>query len=186
AVIRDLAKSGKTMMIVTHEMNFARSICNRVFYMDEGGIYDDGTPEQIFDHPQKERTRRFIRRLKVLELRIDSRDFDFIGAGTEIDRYCLQNDIDPTKRYHICLAVEELVQQILFARYESPDVRVTVEYAPDRKTVDVTAEYAGESFDPREGGDGLSLTLLNGIAERIGYSYDGSADLPNRVDITLK
>ena len=106
AVIRDLAKSGKTMMIVTHEMNFAKSICNRVFYMDEGGIYDDGTPEQIFEHPQKERTRRFIRKLKVLELRIDSRDFDFIGAGTEIDRYCLQNDIAPTKRYHICLAVE--------------------------------------------------------------------------------
>ena len=186
AVIRDLAKSGKTMMIVTHEMNFAKSICNRVFYMDEGGIYDDGTPEQIFEHPQKERTRRFIRKLKVLELRIDSRDFDFIGAGTEIDRYCLQNDIDPTKRYHICLAVEELVQQILFAKYESPDVRVTVEYTPDRQRVDVTAEYAGESFDPREGGDGLSLTLLNGIAERIGYSYDGSADLPNRVKITLK
>ena len=186
AVIRDLAKSGKTMMIVTHEMNFAKSICNRVFYMDEGGIYDDGTPEQIFDHPQKERTRRFIRRLKVLELRIDSRDFDFIGAGTEIDRYCLQNDIDPKKKYRISLAVEELVQQILFAKYESPDVRVTVEYAPDGQSVDIAAEYAGESFDPREDGDGLSLTLLNGIAERIGYSYDGSADLPNRVDITLK
>ena len=59
AVIRDLAKTGKTMMIVTHEMSFARAICNRVFYVDEGGIYEDGTPEQIFDHPEKELTRRF-------------------------------------------------------------------------------------------------------------------------------
>ncbi|MBP3737409.1 MAG: amino acid ABC transporter ATP-binding protein, partial [Lachnospiraceae bacterium] len=42
AVIRDLAQSGKTMLIVTHEMNFARAICNRVFFMDEGGIYEDG------------------------------------------------------------------------------------------------------------------------------------------------
>ena len=42
AVIRDLAKTGKTMMIVTHEMNFARAISNRVFYMDAGGIYEDG------------------------------------------------------------------------------------------------------------------------------------------------
>ena len=54
AVIRELATTGKTMLIVTHEMNFARFICNRVFYMDEGGIYEDGTPEQIFEHPQKE------------------------------------------------------------------------------------------------------------------------------------
>ena len=61
AVIRDLAGSGRTMMIVTHEMNFARAICNRVFYMDQGGIYEEGTPEQIFESPAKELTRRFIR-----------------------------------------------------------------------------------------------------------------------------
>ena len=67
AVIRDLAETGKTMMIVTHEMNFARSICNRVFYMDQGVIFEDGTPKQVFDHPLKEQTRRFIRKLKVLE-----------------------------------------------------------------------------------------------------------------------
>ena len=57
-------------MIVTHEMNFARAISNRIFYMDEGGIYEDGTPEQIFEHPQRENTRRFIEKLKVLELNI--------------------------------------------------------------------------------------------------------------------
>ena len=185
AVIRDLAKSGRTMMIVTHEMSFAKSICSRVFYMDEGGIYEDGSPEQIFDHPQKELTKRFIRRLKVLELRVDSRDFDFIGAGTEIDRYCLQNDIDPKTKYHVRLAIEELVQQILFAKYESPDVRVTVEYAPENRSVEITAEYAGEKFDPRGNGDDLSLTLLNSIAERIDYAYDGSAEMPNRVGIVL-
>ena len=46
-VIRNLAKKGLTMMIVTHEMRFAREVANRVFYMDDGGIYEDGTPEQI-------------------------------------------------------------------------------------------------------------------------------------------
>ncbi len=46
-VIRNLAGEGMTMMIVTHEMKFARDVSNRVFYMDEGGIYEDGTPEQI-------------------------------------------------------------------------------------------------------------------------------------------
>jgi len=61
-VIRDLANMGKSMMIVTHEMKFAREICNRVFYLDQGGIYEEGTPEQVFDHPQKELTRRFLQR----------------------------------------------------------------------------------------------------------------------------
>jgi amino acid ABC transporter ATP-binding protein, PAAT family (TC 3.A.1.3.-) len=93
AVIRDLAKTGKTMMIVTHEMNFAKAISNRVFYMDEGGICEDGTPEQIFDHPQRENTRRFVRRLKVLELNIESRDYDFPGHGGR-DRYLVQQEPD--------------------------------------------------------------------------------------------
>ena len=51
------------MMIVTHEMAFARAICNRVFYMDEGGIYEDGPPEQIFDHPQQARTQDFLNKV---------------------------------------------------------------------------------------------------------------------------
>ena len=59
-MIRALARTGMTMMIVTHEMRFARDVCTRVLYMDEGGIYEDGTPEQIFDHPVRENTRRFI------------------------------------------------------------------------------------------------------------------------------
>ena len=106
AVIRELAKTGKTLMIVTHEMNFARAICNRVFYMDEGGIYEDGTPEQIFDHPRRENTRRFIRKLKVLELKIESRDYDFLGMAGEIQTYCSRNQIAPRTAGRIQLAFE--------------------------------------------------------------------------------
>ena len=61
AVIRSLADEGMTMMIVTHEMAFAREVSNRVFYMDEGRIYEEGSPEEIFDHPRKEKTRQFVR-----------------------------------------------------------------------------------------------------------------------------
>ena len=65
AVIRELAKMGKTMMIVTHEMKFAREICNRVFYLDQGGIYEDGTPEQVFGNPQSEKTRAFLSKASI-------------------------------------------------------------------------------------------------------------------------
>ena len=60
SVIRDLAKSGMTMLIVTHEMGFARDVSTRVFYMDQGVIYEDGAPEMVFGHPQKPRTIDFV------------------------------------------------------------------------------------------------------------------------------
>ena len=59
-VMNQLAQEGMTMVVVTHEMGFAREVANRVFFMDGGGILEEGTPEQIFDHPQEERTKAFL------------------------------------------------------------------------------------------------------------------------------
>ena len=59
-VMKQLAKEGMTMVVVTHEMGFAREVANRVFFMDGGGILEEGTPEQIFDHPEEERTKTFL------------------------------------------------------------------------------------------------------------------------------
>ena len=60
AVIKDLAKTGMTMLIVTHEMGFARDVSTRVFYMDEGVVYEDGTPADIFNAPKKPKTIDFV------------------------------------------------------------------------------------------------------------------------------
>ena len=60
AVIKDLAKTGMTMLIVTHEMGFARDVSTRVFYMDEGVVYEDGTPADIFNAPKKPKTVDFV------------------------------------------------------------------------------------------------------------------------------
>ena len=186
AVIRDLSKTGKTMMIVTHEMNFARAICNRVFYMDQGGIYEDGPPEQVFDRPERERTRRFIRQLKVLELAIDAPDYDFLGAGSEIDRYCLQNDLPPRTKYRIRLAIEELLQQILLPRGVDLPIRVAVEYAPREETATVTATYGGPAFDPARGENELSYTLLRQTVKGLNYSFDPDAEAGNTVEVLIQ
>lgn len=60
--MQDLAKSGLTMIIVTHEMEFAKEVSDRVIFMDQGLIAEEGTPEQIFEHPQQERTKAFLQR----------------------------------------------------------------------------------------------------------------------------
>ncbi len=59
-VMRSLAKEGMTMAIVTHEMGFAREVADRVLFIDGGGILEQGTPEEIFEHPQQERTKNFL------------------------------------------------------------------------------------------------------------------------------
>ena len=59
-VIQELAEEGVTMVVVTHEMGFARKVGTRILFMDDGVIVEEGTPEQIFDHPQNERTRDFL------------------------------------------------------------------------------------------------------------------------------
>ena len=59
-VMKDLANDGMTMAVVTHEMGFAREVATRVLFMDEGTIMEQGTPEQIFNDPQNERTKEFL------------------------------------------------------------------------------------------------------------------------------
>ncbi len=59
-VMKDLAEEGLTMIIVTHEMGFAREVADRVVFMDQGRIEEQGTPEQPFEHPLSERTRSFL------------------------------------------------------------------------------------------------------------------------------
>jgi polar amino acid transport system ATP-binding protein len=186
AVIRDLAKQGTTMIIVTHEMKFAREICNRVFYMDQGGIYEDGTPEQIFDHPQKELTRRFIRHLKVLEYSITSQNFDFIGFNTQIEEFGRKHRISQRKIYHMQAYIEEMCVQMILPQMRAPfEMLVTVEYSEEKDDVAVVIRYGGAAFDPTKTDNTLSLLLAKKATETIVYSFDGEQALCNRVDAQI-
>ena len=61
-VMKNLAKSGMTMVVVTHEMGFAREVGTRILFMTDGGVLESGTPQEIFDNPQHERTKQFLAR----------------------------------------------------------------------------------------------------------------------------
>jgi polar amino acid transport system ATP-binding protein len=65
-VMRDLAREGMTMLVVTHEMQFAREVGDRVVFMDGGQIVEQGQPSDVLDRPKEERTRRFLRRTLLL------------------------------------------------------------------------------------------------------------------------
>jgi ABC-type polar amino acid transport system ATPase subunit len=68
AVMNEIAAEGMTMVVVSHEMRFVRSVADRVLFLDEGRILEDGTPEQIFERPEKERTRQFLSQAHLVKV----------------------------------------------------------------------------------------------------------------------
>lgn len=184
-VIKGLARAGRTMLIVTHDMAFAREVSNRVFYMDEGIVYEDGTPEQIFENPQRPKTRTFIRRSKVLALHIESQRFDYVGLISNIGRYCEANRIARRMSRRVQAVFEELCINVLVkAMGASADISAVLEYAAEENELRMSVEYGGAPFDFREFDDDLALSLIAGnvssceyrFAERRGFDGGGGTD----------
>ena len=79
-VMRDLARSGMTMLVVTHEMQFAREVGDHIVFVDNGRIVEEGQPSELLDRPKEERTRRFLRRTLQLVDSLDELTIDEGGA----------------------------------------------------------------------------------------------------------
>lgn len=172
AVIDKLAKMGKTMMIVTHEMNFAKSVANRIFFMAEGGIYEDGTPEQIFEKPQKELTKRFIFGLKSLDFEIPGPEFDFYAYVNKLDTYCVENCIANATQHHMRLVFEEMLLVLLASTLEKQSIRVTVDYSDKKKKAEMVFVYGGESFAPADSENTLSYSIVSKMTKSLVHHYD--------------
>ena len=187
AVIRELAGKGLTILIVTHEMAFAREVCTRVFYMDEGGIYEEGTPEQIFEHPQREKTRRFIRQLKVLELDILGRDPLPADTAAQIEQYGRRNQIPAGVVYRIQSVVEELCMQILLPRLSADaHIRVQVEFSVKSRCTQVRVLYNGPLFDPADTDNDLSLAFLRSASAGMTHAPSSDPDFTNEVTLEIR
>ncbi|MBR3224590.1 MAG: amino acid ABC transporter ATP-binding protein [Atopobiaceae bacterium] len=164
AVTRELANTGKTLMIVAHEMSFARAICNRVFYMDEGGIYEEGDPYQVFDNPVREKTRRFVHRLNVLEIEIEDKDYDFFEMMSEIEKYGIRSELPPVQAFHLQLVFEEILQLIM-ATLADAKLKATIEWSGTLQQATLEFLYNGPALDATKGAyDLVSNVLKTGIS----------------------
>lgn len=171
SVIRRLAKEGMTMIIVTHEMDFARDVSNRVFYMDEGLIYEEGTPEQIFGNPVKARTRAFIHRVRSCHHSIPSADFDPYAMNAEIEIFCEKHMLAHETRHNLLLLTEEVVQLHMPSIDKGP-IGVTVDYAEKTGELSLTVDSPAEVGNVLESSDPdneIALLLVRGYATATGY-----------------
>ena len=186
SVIRRLAETGKTMIIVTHELKFAKEVSDRVLFLTDGGVYEDGTPEQIFEHPQRELTRRFIRQLKVYENEPEDAGFDFPAVMNGIEQFCIANRVPQELTGRLLAATEELTMQILTPEIEDGKIYVCVEY-DDRKTAAYAKfRYGRKAFDPRSSDNDIALAILNKQCAEIEYGTPENERYANEVVLHIR
>ena len=174
-VIRTLAKQGMTMVIVTHEMRFARDVSTRIFYMDQGVVYEEGTPEQIFEHPREERTRVFINRIRDYHYIIRSPRYDLYELQAGMMQFCAKYFLPQLVQFNVQLLAEEVLQIIpldkgeidLALKYSEKTGGVSLELL---MPAGITSVLKDKNFSP----DDLSMTIVRGLCENIHEVVDNT------------
>ena len=135
-----------TMLIVTHELQFAKNVANRIWYMDKGGIYEDGTPEQIFENPVHNRTRAFVNKMNVLPCKLDANGFDEIETEEEIRQFCNKHYFSHEKEESILTLFRAMVQDRIVKLVPQNDSVITflIEYSEDPLLTEVKFFWNGK------------------------------------------
>ncbi len=181
SVIRKLSNTGITMMIVTHEMRFARIITNKTIYMDEGGIYEAGPTEEIFGNPKKSKTKDFLSEREEFNYDATDSDFDLQSMIKGINVYGISNGTDNKLLSKLMLVAEELFVNLIFgnARAGNVEAMMNVAYKPDDETFKLNVFYTGESCNllEDEEADELSVKIIEKSCKTIEHDFEGGMNI---------
>lgn len=184
AVIEYLAKEKRTMIIVTHDMQLAKNISNRVFYIDQNTIYEDGTPDVIFNHPKRSRTKAFVENLSILKTNVDDQ------YNNEEIQQKFENFIQSSKinnRFAYCLRtvrdelINELINKILCAR----KIHILISYNSNEQLIDFDIKYSGKKVNVLDL-DNMSANLIKSFAKDINYQALGRGKYSNSLKFTVR
>ena len=169
-VMTRLAREGMTMIVVTHEMRFARQVSSRVLFFADGVVYEDGTPDQLFENPQRERTRQFIRQIHETTFLIESEHFDWYAMMAQMEQFCQHYNLSRQQTDNVLHVVEETLVVIGTA----PVTRLTLSYAEQegelQLNVDCPQVINPDVFSAAK--DDIALTMLRNYSRDI--SIDGN------------
>jgi len=168
-VIAELAKTGITMVIVTHEMRFAKNISTRIFYMDEGIVYEQGTPQDIFDNPKNIKTIAFIRRIDSEYFKLNRNDFDPMHHKAQVDAWVKRNNISDENREKAILIVKTLLRKILFPIIEELDFYIGK--SKETGNTGIAVAWNGEFKNPLDE-DNENTQLIKSLSSKIMFDKD--------------
>ena len=168
SVIRDLVDEGLTSVLVTHEMRFARKVASKVIFLAEKGIYEQGTPEQIFDHPAKVLTQRFLYRSRMFETELTAESLDLYALASDLRAFLRRYEYEARQEKLLPLLCDELLYPVLRsaeAPAQSAGVRLLCSETSARHTLLIS--FRGLAGDPFAAPylDELNLRLLESFSE---------------------
>jgi polar amino acid transport system substrate-binding protein len=167
-VMTRLASEGMTMIVVTHEMRFARQVSSRVLFFADGVVYEDGTPDQLFDHPQRERTRQFIRQIHETAFLIESQHFDWYAMMAQMEHFCQHFNLSRHQTDNVCHVVDESLNIL----NPQPGTRLVLSYAEqdDILQFNVTCPQPVSPELFSNDSDDIALTILRNYSSGISVS----------------
>ena len=183
SVMKNLASRGLTMMVVTHEMRFARDASSRVFYMDRGELWEAGPPSQIFEHPQRQETYNFIFRVRSWEWEIHDVDYDYHAMTGSLESFCARQFLGSHMSNACQMAVEEaVVQQLMPVAREKgladPGLRVALSIAEGGASAQLEVDcesFAAAGISAEyvlEHADAISVAMLESITSE--HTWEGN------------
>ncbi len=174
-VIARLADSGLTMMIVTHEMSFAREISNRTFYLDEGGIYEEGPTEEVFTNPKKPKTKAFFSKTKEYHYKASDVSFSFKTMSNGITVFGITNSIDAKLVNRASLICEELCINCILSHIEVNPIELEIHmaYLENEKALRISVEYNGNENNLLENPkvDEISVKIIKETSREYSFSF---------------
>ena len=188
AVIRMLAKRNLTMIIVTHEMNFAKEVATKILFFSDGGIYEQGTPNEIFENPKREKTIAFIQRQKYFHYEIDNKNFDLPEMQNKILLFAEKYGLTAKYTNRLQLCCEETIYLLFDNVYKDAEkisIVIDIIYSEAIKKSEFKIFCTGREYNPfaeiegKDFEDNLGLTILQNVAQDLSHVYEGGVNKIN-------
>ena len=175
-LVRDLSKRGIAMVVVTHDLQFAREVGSRVIFMHEGTAYEQGTPEEVFDFPQKELTNIFVNTILDYSYQIHSHRYDLYELQAGMIQFCKRHSLGKEVQFRVQLLAEEVLNIIpldrgvveLALRYSKKNGAISLELLMPQG---VTAIFGASEFEPDE----ISMSIVKGLCDGVDELLEGDA-----------
>lgn len=174
-VMHLLAKKGVTMIVVTHEMRFAREVCNRVFFLAEGNIYEENTPAELFDNPQKPLTKAFINQIREFNYSIQTAHYDYYGMMGKIVVFAEKYNMSYRTIMHLKLAVEESL--LIMGSPVGTNIKISYSEKTMNLIVQITipAVVNQNRFNTDE--NSISNSILKGISSSLNLAEENGTSI---------
>ncbi len=169
-VMSRLARQGMTMIVVTHEMRFARQVSSRVLFFTDGVVYEDGTPDQLFNHPQRKRTKQFIQQTHETTFNIKSEHFDWYAMTAQMEQFCKHYNVSLQQTERVLHVIDETLAILCSDELAIlPGTRLALSYAEQDDMLQFTVS-SPQAINPelfKADGDNLAATILRNYSSDI-------------------